>query len=789
MPKQPTKPLGQNSLKDKIKKNRKPIINGLILAGFVILLTSLVSPLNRKPIENYKVGDIANETIRAHSDMNIVDEEKTENARREAERTVITIFDHDDTLVKTATKNIEESFDAVRQAYVEVKDWKLLYDQFKEIIGIEITENEYMALTKTGFSNMTAQRMIRVIEVMADKLIVNDLPSLKPYASKGIYLRKIGSTDPLKDKYLSDFSELIDVEKASSLARERSDIIFRGYRPSTKMIIYAIIGKFIRPNIFVNMKLTSKKVEEVRELVKPMTFSLQKNEVVVREGNPITQRQFEVLEGLRKARVETSMLEIIFGLAFVMLLVIFWTFRFAKSYIRKFNPNFKDIVFLLATSILTIVLARLFIYLFASVGDSFPSIPPAAFRFAIPVAASAMLVRFAINSETAIIFSFIISIIMGFLFGGDFNYAIFCFIGSVTGAYKVAHSQTKFTLIKAGLLTGVINTIAAVSLILISGKAFSSGPALFLSTLLMGMLSGVFIAVLLPTLSTLAEASGYLTDIKLIELANYNNPLLNKLALVAPGTYHHSRVVGQLVEVAAESIHANPLLAMVSAFYHDIGKIKQPEYFIENQTSENKHDDLKPSMSKMILISHVKDGSDMAKEAKLPPQIIDAIEQHHGTSLIHFFYKKAKDQENPDVESIDESDYRYPGPRPQTREIGLLMLADVVEAATKSLADPTPAQIQGMIQKVFNKIFTDGQLEDCEITLKDLHNIAAAFFRVLVSIYKSRINYPDIPQKEGQKKKPNGDTGSKQAKEDKDKVAASEGNNKGTLKRIGIDKK
>lgn len=789
MSKQIKKPLQKESFAQKIKKNRKLIMKSLILFAFVILLTALVSPLNRKPIDIYKVGDIANETIRAQKNMNILDEEKTENARREAERTVITIFDHDNTLVKTASQNIEESFEAMRKAHAETPNWNALYDQFTEIIGIDITKPEYMTLAKTGFSNMAAQRMIRVIEVLDGKLIVSDRSVLKPYANKGIYLRKIGSTDPSMDVYMADFSNIIELDNAVSLAKKRSDIVFRGYRPSSKRTIFGLIEKFIRPNIFVNMKLTTAKIEEARRMVKPITFSLQKNEVVVREGNRITKRQHEVLEGLRKARVETSTMQILIGLAFIILLVVFWTFKFAKSYIRKFDPKVRDLVFLLAATILTVVLAKLFIYLFSAIGGSFPSIPHDTYRFAIPVAASAMLVRFAINSETAIIFSFMISIIMGFLFGGDFNYAIYCFIGSVTGAYKVAHSETKFTLIKAGLLTGLINMLTAVSLLLISGKTFVSGPGLFVSTAFMGLLSGVFIAILLPTLSTLAEASGYLTDIKLIELANYNNPLLNKLALVAPGTYHHSRVVGQLVEVAAESIHANPLLAMVSAFYHDIGKIKQPEYFIENQTAENKHDDLKPSMSKMIIISHVKDGSDMGREAKLPPEIIDSIEQHHGTSLMHFFYKKAKDQENPDVDAVDESEYRYPGPKPQTREIGLLMLADAVEAATKSLTDPTPAQIQGMIQKVFNKTFTDGQLEDCEITLKDLHLIAASFFRVLVSIYKARIDYPDIPQKEGQKKKQNGDTGPKQAEEDKDKAVPAQEDNKGTLKRIGIDKK
>ncbi len=799
------------SFKKRILKHKKNIISWSVLAGFVFVLTYMVSPSNLPAIKIYKVGDIAQETIRASEKINVVDEEKTESARKEVERNVISIYDYDDTVLKTAKNKIQAAFSKMREmnqsksSIIEkdksrptskpspkstVKYFSSLYETFKESLDMEISEDEFNAISRTNFSNNVEQRLLRTIEAIEKKLIVNDLNSLKIEAERGIFLRNIGSQDPAKDIYIEDFSAILSLSQAVSLIKERTDRMFKGYRPKTRKIIAAFLEKFTRPNLFVNMQLTSAKIEEARENVKPITIPIQKNEVIVREGDRINKRHMVILEGIRKERKETNPFEIYVGIAITILLCVFLTYTFAKRYIRKFNPTVRDLAFLLLITVLTLVIANLFLFILDSFGDKFPSIPTSTYKYAIPVAAFAMLVRFTINSETAIIFTFLISIIMGFLFGGDLNYAIYCFIGSIFGAYKVAYSESKFSLMKAGILTGVINALAAVSLVLISGKAFVGGPSIFLSSLFMGLLNGVFIALILPTLSTVAEASGYLTDIKLIELANYNNLLLNKLALVAPGTYHHSRVVAQLAETAAQSIHANPLLAQVMSFYHDIGKIKQPEYFIENQqTNENKHDLLKPSMSKMIIISHVKDGVDMAKEAKVPHEILDSIEQHHGTSLISFFYKKAKDQENPDVDAVDESEYRYPGPKPQTREIGLLMLADSVEAATKSLVDPTPAQIQGVIQKVFNKTFTDGQLEDCELTLKDLHKIAASFFRVLISIYKARIDYPEIPQKETQKKKQNGDSNTKQTKEDKDKIIQSADDDKGTLKRIGIDKK
>ena len=791
------------------EKHRDTFIKIAVMAAFLLFVALLIAPSNKAPLGNYREGEVASETVRAQENMEIIDEAKTENARKEAAQGVISIYDYDDSLVKTATINIKAAFENMRAVYAQdfalpenqqkedtgslspeiTKNWLSLYKPFKEIASFDITEQEFLGLASSHFSRAAEKRILRLIGIFEKRYIVNDISSLREDRNKGIVIRNISSTSPLPESYLKDFSGVIDMSEASKLLQDRAQLFLAGLKPSLKNAIISLVEKFIKPNIFINMQLTSAKMEEAKLNIKPLSVSIQKNEVIVREGDRIEKRQKVILDGIKKARREINTFEIKMGISIVMVLLTFITFVFAKSYIRKFSPSTKDLVFLFITTVLTVLLAKLLLNILGSIGDKFPAIPPSTYRLLIPVAASAMLIRFAINSETAIIFAFIISLIMGFVFDGDMNYAIYCFIGSVTGAYKIAYSETKFNLIKAGLLTGVVNAIAALSLEMIGGKAFTAGYSDLLAILGMSLSSGIFIALMLPTLSTLAEASGYLTDIKLMELANFNNPLLNKLALIAPGTYHHSRVVAQLVEVAAESIHANPLLAMVSAFYHDIGKINQPEYFIENQgTGSNKHDELKPSMSKMIIVTHVKDGVDMTKEAKVPKQIIDAIEQHHGTSLISFFYTKAKSQENPSVEIIDESDYRYPGPKPQTREIGLLMLADAVEAASKSIVDPTPAQLQGVIQKVFNKIFSDGQLEDCEITLKDLHKIAASFFRVLISIYKSRVIYPESTPKEGQKKRHDGDTHSKSAKEDKAKGSGDKEDNQENLKRIGIEK-
>ena len=298
-----------------------------------------------------------------------------------------------------------------------------------------------------------------------------------------------------------------------------------------------------------------------------------------------------------------------------------------------------------------------------------------------------------------------------------------------------------------------------------------------------GIISAIIATGLVPIIEILFE---YTSDIKLLELANLDQPLMRKLMIEAPGTYHHSVIVGNMVEAAAAQIGANPLLAKVCGYYHDIGKTRKPAYFIENQSSgRNRHDKLAPSMSALILIAHIKDGMDMAHRNKLGQDITDTIRQHHGTSLIHYFYDKAKQLKGEDAVNID--DYRYPGPKPQTREAGLVMLADVVEAASRVLGNPTPSRLQGLVQKLINRIFSDGQLDNCELTLRDLHNIAKSFNTILNGIHHHRIEYPEnrggaLVKKRGR----NGSSDRQSARSAIDSQRESEANGQGHLKRLGL---
>ena len=319
---------------------------------------------------------------------------------------------------------------------------------------------------------------------------------------------------------------------------------------------------------------------------------------------------------------------------------------------------------------------------------------------------------------------------------------------------SLSRLRSRSAMVKAGLNIGIISIPFALGLTLLDGRFLTIDVAIQLFSAVLG---GVLCYVIASGAIPLVEAlGGYVTDMRLLEMATLDHPLLKELSIQAPGTWNHSMVMGMMVEAAADSIGANPVLSRVGSYFHDIGKIKKPIYFVENQGGqENRHNKLSTSMSALIIRSHVKDGIDLARKHKIPNVIVDMIPQHHGTNLIEYFYEKAKKEaeeaEGEPVE-VDESLYSYPGPKPQTKEAGILMLADGIEAAVRTIPEPTHDRIQGLVQKMINKVFRSGQLNECDLTLKDLHQIAACFTRVLSGIYHQRIAYAEPAEKGVEKK-------------------------------------
>ncbi|MEW6101080.1 MAG: HDIG domain-containing metalloprotein [Candidatus Omnitrophota bacterium] len=323
--------------------------------------------------------------------------------------------------------------------------------------------------------------------------------------------------------------------------------------------------------------------------------------------------------------------------------------------------------------------------------------------------------------------------------------SLFLISGLLSGILALG-SRRIVQIIQAGFLTGIGQVAALIFL-----ENFWLGePLRYLFLVLSAIVSGIIAFGILPIFEYLFNI---ITNIRLLELADFNHPLLKRLILEAPGTYHHSLVVGNLSESASEAVGANSLLARIGAYYHDIGKILKPEYFSENQElGSSKHEKLSPTMSKIIIMNHVKDGVELAKKYKLRPQIIDFIQQHHGKSLVYYFYRKALEGLEDDRE-VREEGFRYLGPKPDSKEAAIVLLADSVEAASRALKEPLPSRIEEVVHKTINNKFIDGQLDECDLTLRDLERISAVFIRLLNGIYRSRVAYPEETRSENNRKK------------------------------------
>jgi len=485
---------------------------------------------------------------------------------------------------------------------------------------------------------------------------------------------------------------------------------------------------------------------------------------------------FLIILGLTSAIVMQNEIDIGFFLGSMLIAIALYFILFKD--IKRYKPAFineKKMVWLLGILLVTtLFIGKAFDYLNASLSRGFGFPDGIASMFGAPVAAGAMLVALIFDFHAALIFALVISLLAGISFNNPVI-SVYVYIGSLTAAFSVMRCKKRSALILGGLHVSIVNVVVAFIILLLTSNLFSG---MAVPSFLFSAMSGFFVvAIVSIALPLIENAFGISTDISLLELLDIDQPLMRKMMLEAPGTYHHSFIVGSLAEAAAKGVGANPLLARVSSYYHDIGKTKMPEYFIENQQSgDSRHERLAPHMSSIILIAHVKEGVEMALQYKLPQNVIDIIQQHHGTRMMTYFYQKARDQAG--GAPVIEADYRYPGPKPRTKVAALIMMADSVEAAARALKDPTPARISALVEKIINEIFIDGQIAECELTLKDISEIKRRFTHVLTSIFHKRIQYPDIDAKEHHHRSEpmpdkgsqnNGSFGKEQAKIDKDR--------------------
>ncbi len=714
--------------------------------------------------------------FKAGREYEVLDEAKTLARREDARSKVRPVFDYDTSVQPNITRALQDAFGDMQTVVAKWEDEhkaaakKVAEDPTAAPLrkkpgegeSVELTtllrearpqfeqhaaladDDDFEALAQARFSRETERAVLSLIEVAYRAKLVTSREELSRVDAAGITVRILGGTS---EHDMSTVAPgVLDLhEAARELDRFASgpDSFLPDAPVVLRRALLRLAKRQIRSNLSVNIAETESRRRAAYDAVKPALVTIKKGQQVLGDGELVNESHLVMVEGMRAQTDELDVLQLQVGGAGLVAIVIGALFAFHRAAFRRFNPTRKDALFVGLLLLLGLSAMHLWGTIADAIHDRYAQLPVDVLHFAFPVAFGAMLVRFVLYEELALFFALVFSFLSGLLWGNSLSFGIFTMITSLVAADRVTRAKDRAGMFRAGVVTGLVGAALVLFLALAEGKGFSVDG--FMGATFALISSAFVVPMVVMALTPLSEAAfGYASDIKLLELANLNHPALKELIVKAPGTYHHSIVMGSLVEAAAEAIGANPLLARSCAYYHDIGKGRNALYFGENQKGENRHDELAPAMSAVIIKRHVTEGLEMAREYKLPRRVADAIPQHHGTRLVGYFFHKAKKEqeakENP--QPVDEAIYRYPGPKPQFREAALVMIADAVEAASRSMAEPTAANLHVLVQKLINMVFSEGQLDECDLTLKDLHLISQSFVRTLEGIYHARPVYP-----------------------------------------------
>ena len=783
------KNISQSPLKEAVlfKKNILAILfQGLSTLIFLVIVTYILAPSFPAQVRNVVIGDIASKDIKASENYLVEDKISTEKNRREAIQNSLRVYDYNPNIMAKINKKISFAFSIIQKLYKE--SYPDIYEKFNEVNKflsvsdevLSIEEREFfrklkgevdkqffsiennsfftdkVAAFKTALEVDLSKKSLKTLKwhhynpeivkqiqyllnSVMDRRVVSSKKTLSLKNKKGILIRDINSGKENIEKNIFKIKDTREAE--ASLVQEINQTVNKDHK-ALQRVILQICKVFIQPNLTFNSSETELRKKIAAEKVKPVFFQIKKGEMIVREGEKISQEHLIKLGGLSiKRNLHSAAISTVGLFVFVSLAgFLFW------SYLKRFKSIIADkksnIVLMSVILLCNMIICKLFISISPALSDYTGLIETQSYYYAVPYAAGPMLVAILFGVDIGIIFSIITFIFTGLMLGGQTYYALFALTGSLFVVFRESQYVGRLSILGAGFLISLVNVITIITIHLISASSFSIQ---FVSDVSMGFIGGIIAATVVSSLLPLLEYFfGVTSDIKLLELSNLNNNLLREMLIRAPGTYQHSMVVGSLAEEAAKSVNANYLLARVGSYYHDIGKTIKSEYFIENlMGGVNKHDKLNPNMSSLIIISHVKDGIDLAKKYKLQPGLADFILEHHGTELIRYFYTKAKGNEAQELHSIKEDHFRYPGPKPQSKETAIVMLADSVEAASRALTDPTPSRIERLVKKIINEKSIDRQLDECNLTFKDLHKIEECFVRILNGMFHSRIEYPD----------------------------------------------
>jgi hypothetical protein len=717
-------------------------------AGFAALcfVTTLLihNPLWSNPGEiNYKEGDIAREAIISPADIYFTDTEETDRIKESVKETVRPIFTFESRRSDEAVQSFRSSWENLQRkgeanANVRANTNAKNDNQWAGSGGGDL--GKVFAARK--FSSNELDAVTRVLRESSDGSIYGD--------QDGQYF---GSEINLVDRQKPNQQSVVQMPESSmtSLSVARNKLKnglaqINSLSPKEVDAFYAALAPLIQPSVVYDSAATENARQAIAAGVQPVTISLKRGQKVADEGDIITPEILSKIAAVRSYSSSTRQFNRFLGLL-LMITGMYWAaWKYVKN--RGIVPrlalseekSFALFGFIVVVQTVMMALAFRLADFTALQNIKAPLNDPTIWAFAIPFASASLLMTLLADRPTALFTGLFTSLIAGLLAPRGLEFAIYSTIASSIAVYGIGPYRSRQTITIAGSLVGVGSAVITLAFIAYTQQPFILNT--FLLALACGLASGVATAAVTSVLMPICESLfGILTDVKLLELSNADLPILGQLAMRAPGTNQHSHAVGQLAEEACRVVGANGLLARIGALYHDIGKTAAPEHFVENQMGKNPHDRLKPQQSAKIIISHVTYGLKLARETGLPQRIVDFIPQHHGTRTLHYFLKKAQ-AETRAGEDFSENDFRYPGPKPQFKEAAIMMIADSCEAAARSLSEPTPDNIRFIVTKIIDAIVADDQLDECDLTLRELTQIRESMIKSLIAIYHSRVDYP-----------------------------------------------
>lgn len=706
---------------------------------FLVLGSLVVLPLRSTRVPLLAAGEIASADIVVDREVVLPDAESTEEKRRRASFEVLPIYVYDPAVAATLADKLERVFqEGQRQPEGDAFD---LAQRLSEVGSLVIQPREAEVFRNANFSEELLRPLRETEQRLYRQGVVSDRMELLHSADRGITLRTAGKND---DHVELDVYRFVDGGTSLAEVVEQRLAAEPGIPRSWRGPLAAMLARAMIPNVTLDRGETLARRLKAASSVEEVSVRLPRGKVLVRRGDEVSAQTARLLAALAERDTSTRTLAPVAGVLLLLtLLAGAWQF-----YLRRMSPSLEEartrFGAAVILSVMVLVLERSFAFLAQGMAAGLMRDPfghAEIYLPSLPHGAGPILASLMFGLPVGVLFAVTQSVLVALMLGGNASVVVYAILAGVAASLASQRLKERYVLARVGAVVALVNALAVVGLALWHGRIVD-GRVLGVEVaagVLGGVVAAALASFLLPVLESL---TGTITDIRLLELSNPNVPLLKRLSIEAPGTFQHSLAMANFAEAAAEAIGANPLLTRVCCYYHDIGKLAKPEYFVENQRNENPHDHLTPWMSALVVSNHVKAGLELAREYKLPEPIREAISTHHGTKLIRYFYSRAKEKEDPDLGQVQESEFRYPGPRPHSKEMGILLLADAVEAASRTIQEPTPGRIQSMIDQVIKNVLEDGQLDDCELTLKDIEKIGAAFFWVLANAFHHRIDYP-----------------------------------------------